>query len=102
MRGALRKPPRFAQFALAPLALRQVAEHGKEIQSLRLGAAHGHRERDQATSARAAAHLATVLLQVRSAWPFQAFEVLIGNALALRRQQRAQIALREFGAIVAE
>ena len=49
--GALGQPPRLAQFALGLLGLREIAEHREEIRAIGAGAAHGHRQRDDAALA---------------------------------------------------
>ena len=100
--GAIGQPPRLQQFALALLALRQVAEHREEIRTVGPGASHGHRQRDDAAVAHAAQHVAAVIEQAGDAGALDAGEIVQHRALAFRREQFGEIALHEVGAVIAE
>ena len=100
--GALGQPPRLAQFALGLLGLREIAEHREEIRAVGAGAAHGHRQRDDAALAFARQHLAAVIEQAGDAGSLDAGEIFEHAVLAFRREQLGEIASREFVAVMAE
>ena len=100
--GAFGQPPRLAQFALGLFGLRKIAEHREEIWAFRAGAAHGHRQRDDAALAFAAQHLAAVIEQAGDAGSLDAGEIFEHAMLAFGREQIGEIAPREFVAVMAE
>ena len=100
--GAFGQPPRLAQFALGLPGLRQVAEHREEIRTVGAGAAHRHRQRDDAALALAPQHLAAVIEQAFDAGRLDGGEIVEHAVPAFRREQIGQIALREFVAVMAE
>ena len=100
--GALGQPPRLAQFALGLPGLREIAEHREEIRAVGAGAAHGHRQRDDAALAFAAQHLAAVIEQALDAGRLDGGEIFEHAVPAFRRKQIGEIALREFVAVMAE
>ena len=100
--GALGQPPRLAQFALGLLGLREIAEHREEIRTVGAGAAHRHRQRDDAALAFAPQHLAAVIEQAFDAGSLDAGEIFEHAVLAFGRKQLGEIASREFVAVMAE
>ena len=99
---AIGQPPRLLQFALAFSDLRKIAKHREEIRAVGPGASHGHRQRDQAAPAHAAQHVAAVIEQAGDAGALDALQIIPDHALAFRREQFGEIALHEFGAVIAE
>ena len=82
--------------------LRQIAEHREEIRAVGPGPSHRHRQRNEAAAAHPAQHLAAVVEQAGDAGALDAFEIVPHHALAFRREQVGQIALRQVVAVIAE
>ena len=64
--------------------------------------AERHEQRDQAALADTAEHFAPIIDEIGDATLHQAFEILEGGALALRREQQAEGAPDQFAPVIAE
>ena len=95
-------PPRRLRVAFALLALRQIAKHREEIRPTRTGPSDGHRQRDDAAVALAAEHVTAVIEQACDLGALDAGEMVLHHALAFRREQLGEMALRELRPVIAE
>ena len=100
--GAAGEPARFMQLAFAFFDIRQIAEHREEIRALRLRSSDHHRDRDQSTAAHARQHVAAVIEQAREVGAVNAFQIVAHRSLAFRREQRGEVLLHQFVAVIAE
>ncbi len=94
--------PGIDQFLLGALPLRDVAEYAAEFRRLVGDAAHGHEQRDQATLAHAADHLAAVVEDAGDTASRQPVEVVERFAAAFGRKQVSEGAAVEFARVESE
>ena len=102
VRRAIGLPRRLLQIAFALLALRQIAKYREEIRPAGTGPSHRHRQRDDAALVLAGEHVTAVIEQARDIGAPDAGEIVQHHALAFRREQLSEIALREFRPVIAE
>ena len=90
------------RFFFRPLPLRDVAEHGAELVGAVGDAPDRHEQRDEPALADAADHLAAVVEHARDTGAGEPGEIIVGRAVAFRREQVDEAVAGQFAGFVAE